>query len=968
LKKLFGKSSFALIVITLFTVIIYSNIYQSSFVFDDRPGIQENLDIRNVGNYLSVDRLLKPRDIVNLTFALNYRFGKLNVFGYHLINVLIHIINGFLVYFLSLTVFKQLSPSFTKPFDRLNGPNSKLKRSTSKERRQGSKTGRKQESKKARSLGSEAHPASSQSSIINLQSSIPWMSLVAALIFVAHPIQTQAVTYIVQRFASMAAMFYLASVFFYLKARILQQSSVDGGQRSGESDLRTEDRGQASGIRGAFGFRLSAFFGLSIVCGMLAFLSKQNTASLPGVILLAEYLLMDRTWEGWKRKIPWFVLTFAFWTFFVFYVAGFFSGGIEGQGLLEDVSRLTQETENVSRWSYLCTQFNVLVIYIRLLFLPIGQNLDYLYPFKTGFFDGYTPLAFAFLIGIIVIGIWNIRKKPVICFGIFWFFITLSVESSLIPIRDALFEHRLYLPMFGFAIIVSYLVFHFLSKRISWAVAISVVIILCLGTATYLRNITWQDNTNLWSDVVSKNFHNYRAHNNLGFAQSVQGRTEEAIEHYLQALRIKPDFAEAHNNLGNALKKQGHTEKAIEHYLQALRIKPDYAEAHNNLGNALDKQGRTEEAIEHYLQALRINPDFAGGHINLGNVLNKQGHTEKAIEHYLQALRIKPDFAGGHNNLGNALKKQGRTEEAIEHYLQALRIQPDFAEVHYNLGFALDKQGRTEKAIEHYLQALRIKPDFARAHYNLGNALGKKGRIEKAVAHYLQALRINPDYSEAHYNLAIALDKQGRTEEAVEHYLQALRINPDYSEAHYNLAIALDKKGRTEEAIEHYLQALRIKPDYSEAHNNLGNALDKQGHIEEAIEHYLQALRIKPDYAEAHSNLGNALDKKGRTEEAIEHYLQALQKKPDYAEAHYNLAIALDKQGRTEEAIEHYLQVLRIQPDFAEAHNNLAIAFFRKGNMEGAIAHFRKAVLINPDDSNAKSNLKKILMMQQKNN
>ena len=96
--------------ITLSAVIIYSNIYQSPFVFDDRPGIQENLDIHNVGNYLSVDKLLKPRDIVNLTFALNYRFGKLNVFGYHLINVLIHVINGFLVYFLALTIFRQLYP------------------------------------------------------------------------------------------------------------------------------------------------------------------------------------------------------------------------------------------------------------------------------------------------------------------------------------------------------------------------------------------------------------------------------------------------------------------------------------------------------------------------------------------------------------------------------------------------------------------------------------------------------------------------------------------------------------------------------------------------------------------------------------------------------------------------------------------------------------------------------------------
>jgi len=115
-------------------------------------------------------------------------------------------------------------------------------------------------------------------------------------------------------------------------------------------------------------------------------LSKENTATLPGAILLVEFLLVDRTWQGWKRKLSWFVL----------YVSGLFRGGIGGRVLFEDVSDLMKETEAVSRWIYLCTQFNVLVIYIRLLFLPVGQNLDYLYPFRNEFLDGYMPLAFYF--------------------------------------------------------------------------------------------------------------------------------------------------------------------------------------------------------------------------------------------------------------------------------------------------------------------------------------------------------------------------------------------------------------------------------------------------------------------------------------------------------------------------------------------------------------------------------------------
>jgi len=170
----------AISAICLLSILIYSNTFNSTFVFDDKFQIEENLEIRDLDNYFSIKQLLKPRAIVDFTFALNYKFGKLNVFGYHLVNVLIHILNGLLVYFLSLTIFRQL---FT-----------------------------------FRSISNSPIPQSPNSSI-------PLISLLTALIFAVHPIPTQAVTYTIQRYASMAAMFYMASVLFYLKARVMAQSS-----------------------------------------------------------------------------------------------------------------------------------------------------------------------------------------------------------------------------------------------------------------------------------------------------------------------------------------------------------------------------------------------------------------------------------------------------------------------------------------------------------------------------------------------------------------------------------------------------------------------------------------------------------------------------------------------------------------------------------------------------------------------
>lgn len=634
-KNRFSSPGSALLLIGLSVLVIYSNIYNTPFTFDDATSIVENKTTRNLSNYFSYSKLLKPRAIVDFTFALNYRFGKLNVFGYHLVNVLIHILNGFLVYVLVLVVLKQ---------------------------------------------GPGCSNASAELISESPDFSIRITSLFTALIFVVHPIQTQAVTYTVQRYASMAAMFYMASVLFYLKARILQQ----------KAKIRERKEQEKAGKNDTF--RISSVYVLSMVCGISAFLSKQNTASLPLAILVVEYLLIDRTWQGWKTKLPWFVVLFALWTLFMLYVSGFFSGGFEGRELLADVSGLIKETEAVSRWQYLCTQFNVIVIYIRLLFLPVGQNLDHLYLFKNGFFDSYTPLAFLFLVSLAALGAWHIKKRPVLSLAILWFFVTLSVESSIIPIRDALFEHRLYLPMLGFGLFVSDQLFHYLSAQRVFAVFLSISIIVSLGAATYHRNITWRDAKTLWSDVVSKSPHNHRAYNNLGLAFYEQGRTEEAVEQYLQSLRINPDYEEAHNNLGVALHQQGRTDQAIDHYLKALHINPYYENAHNNLGYALEAQGRLDEAMVHYLEALRIKPDFEGAFYNFGSALIKQGRINQAIGFYFQALRINPDSVAAHNNLGVALERKGRLDEAVRHYSEALRLKPDYIAAKNNLNKALTAQ------------------------------------------------------------------------------------------------------------------------------------------------------------------------------------------------------------------------------------------------------------------------------------
>ena len=161
-----------------------------------------------------------------------------------------------------------------------------------------------------------------------------------------------------------------------------------------------------------------------------------------------------------------------------------------------------------------------------------------------------------------------------------------------------------------------------------------------------------------YSEAIRINPSYAGAYYNLGVAESKQSRFQEAVKHYSEALRIEPKNAETHNNLGDVLARLGHIELAMKHYVQALRINPAYAKAHANLGNVLAYQGDMESAIEQYKTALKINPELAEANVNLGMVLAGQGRLDDAIDHFEAALRIKPDFAAARRNLARTLKKR----------------------------------------------------------------------------------------------------------------------------------------------------------------------------------------------------------------------------------------------------------------------------------------------------------------------
>jgi len=299
-----------------------------------------------------------------------------------------------------------------------------------------------------------------------------------------------------------------------------------------------------------------------------------------------------------------------------------------------------------------------------------------------------------------------------ISFGIFWFFITLSVESSVIPITDVIFEHRIYFPSVGFFIALSTALVALtkpFEARIpqvqSGLVTAMVIVAIGLGAATWLRNQVWTDDTRLWKDVVTKSPTNGRAFYNLGLSYELKGNAGKAFDNYMISIRLNPYNAKAHDNLGNLYAKAGRFEEAIREFRISMDLDPDSAAVHNNLGNVYAMMGHYEEAMREFRTALQLAPGDPEAHFNMGNLLKEQGKMEDAEREYREALRSRPDYVNPRINLGILYGRLGRIDEAIEQFQTALEYAPDDPAIHHNLAMAFRLKGLLNKAEEHRRKA-----------------------------------------------------------------------------------------------------------------------------------------------------------------------------------------------------------------------------------------------------------------------
>lgn len=522
------------VVLAVLVFLVYSSNLDGAFIFDDsrienNPALHiTELTFDSLAR-AALESLPKTRPVAHVSFALNYYFHGFETRGYHLVNICIHVLAS-VVLFLFLKTTLNLLPERRKC-----GPGT-------------------------------------------------WLAFGAALVWAVHPLQTQSVTYIIQRMNSMATLFYILALYLYARGRLAREGGVK-----------------------------CFLFGAAILASLLALGSKETAATLPFVVFLYEWYFFRDLSPAWltRQVIPAALLLAAITLLAVLYLG------------LSPVNSVigSYSGRSFTLAQRLLTEPRVVLFYLSLLLFPHpGRlNLDHHVTVSTGLFSPPSTFFSALaLLLLLAAAIGGARRWRLVSFAILWYLGNLVIESSFIGL-ELIFEHRNYLPSM-LLILGALIILRDAIPGDRAKIALLTVVVLVFSFWTYERNRVWRDRISLWSDAAAKSPAKARPHSNLGVALKKAGRLEEAIFHFTETIRLDPEFYEAYNNLANSYILLGRHEEAIANYKKALAIKPMHPVLHRSLANALYDTWQLEEALLHYRETVRLNPRDLAARRDLASV------------------------------------------------------------------------------------------------------------------------------------------------------------------------------------------------------------------------------------------------------------------------------------------------------------------------------------------------------------
>jgi len=604
----------------------YANSLAGPFTFDDAGSILENPTIRHLwppGPALAPPyaggETVGGRPVLNYSLAINYALSGTRVGSYHALNAVIHVLAGLALFGVVRATLRRLR------------------------RDRAAATGG--------NTGALPDPTAFATAV--------------ALLWTVHPLQTEAVTYTIQRAESLMGLWYLLTLYCFIRGR------------------------EAAGRTAA------GWLAASVLACALGMATKEVMVSAPVIVLLYDRTFLAGTFRAaWRGNRAAYLGLASTWLLLAALMLGTHNrGGSVGYG------------NGVPWWAYTLTQFPALARYLQLAVWPRPLVFDYgiVWIRRPG---EVVPAA----IGVLLLAAaaawaglrpargprWNCGRPFVVRTAGFlglWFFAILAPTSSVVPgTTQMIVEHRMYLPLAGVLVLLVLCLHALAVRRGGRRAAAGLVLAACLplaalgGALTIRRNAIYRDGLALWQDTVAKRPEAARPHNYLGAVLYGRGRIAEALAEYQLASRLDPGFAPAHNGQGTVYLKTGHLAEALAQYGQAVAEAPGYAEAQYNLGLALLAADRPAEAILHEEIALHQRPEYPDALNTLGNALFRLGRPAEAVVPYAAAVRLRPDQAELRNNLGIALAHAGRLREAVAQLQEAVRLSPGDAATRANLG------------------------------------------------------------------------------------------------------------------------------------------------------------------------------------------------------------------------------------------------------------------------------------------
>jgi tetratricopeptide (TPR) repeat protein len=631
------------------SVLVYAKSFSGPFLFDDFHNItgNKNMQISRLSwanlKQAATGEPLPYRWFPKVSFALNYYFadkkpvdyhaavrasigpptGEPEVWGFHLVNLMVHIATGICLYFLFYTTL--------------------------------------------------ALPGTAANSVkFNHEA-----ALLAALLWAVHPVQTNAVNYIVQRMTSMGALFFIVSLLFYVLGRRVGQTV----------------------------FRRVIFFGVSFLFGVLSLFSKENGAMLPVMIVAFEMYFLGGLRFSFRNKkvLVWSGVSILL----VFAIGWLYMGSNPFTSILNGYG-----ARDFTLAERLLTQPRIVLHYLTLVIFPLPArlNLAYDYPFSLSLL---VPPQTLFAIGgialLVILMLYLYRSSRLLSFSIFWFLGNLLIESSIIPL-ELIFEHRVYLPSMFLFLAIAVWIYRVASQKTVLARTGLIVLIAVLMVFTWQRNITWSSSENLWRDVAKKAPSLTRGHMGLYMAYKTQGRNDEAKQALQKAVEVGPDQFRPAFNLANLYKDEKNYKDALQVLndmlkREKLRTAPVYtlrALIYMDLKNY-------NEAIENARRATTIDPKHFEARMILGEAYFRKSFFKKAKESYEKAREIDARSFAVQNNLGITNYNLGNYDQAIANLKQALILSPNNAGVHYSLGMVYGAKGMVKEMQEQFAISKKLQ-------------------------------------------------------------------------------------------------------------------------------------------------------------------------------------------------------------------------------------------------------------------